>query len=147
MRLVTRAFRLRATTVHERFGDESVIVNLDTGSYYSAQGTGDVIWTLVTEGASEAEILRRIAAEYIGDRDELSSATAKFLTELADETLVDVVDEDVAGTPTVDLIDRPTKVFAAPFLQKYTDMEELLQLDPIHEVDEIGWPSARKAPA
>jgi len=28
-------------------------------------------------------------------------------------------------------------------LQKYTDMEELLQLDPIHEVDKFGWPSAK----
>jgi hypothetical protein len=25
-------------------------------------------------------------------------------------------------------------------LQKYTDMADLLLLDPIHEVDEQGWP-------
>jgi hypothetical protein len=25
-------------------------------------------------------------------------------------------------------------------LQKFTDMQELLLLDPIHEVDERGWP-------
>ena len=34
--------------------------------------------------------------------------------------------------------------FEAPALQVYTDMEDLLLLDPIHEVDEMGWPSAKQ---
>ena len=28
-----------------------------------------------------------------------------------------------------------------PQLSSYTDMQELLLLDPIHEVDESGWPN------
>ena len=41
-------------------------------------------------------------------------------------------------------IEKP--IFQAPSLQKYTDMEEMLALDPIHEVDEeMGWPSAKVA--
>ena len=35
--------------------------------------------------------------------------------------------------------------FEAPILHKYTDMQDLLLLDPIHEVDEAGWPVARPA--
>jgi hypothetical protein len=27
-----------------------------------------------------------------------------------------------------------------PLLRKYTDMRDLLLLDPIHDVDEQGWP-------
>jgi hypothetical protein len=27
-----------------------------------------------------------------------------------------------------------------PVLERYTDMQELLFLDPIHDVDESGWP-------
>ena len=30
--------------------------------------------------------------------------------------------------------------YSKPFLQKYTDMAALLLLNPIHEVDEQGWP-------
>jgi hypothetical protein len=30
-------------------------------------------------------------------------------------------------------------------LERYTDMQELLLLDPIHDVDESGWPH-RKVP-
>jgi hypothetical protein len=33
--------------------------------------------------------------------------------------------------------------FEMPKLSKYTDMEDLLALDPIHEVDEMGWPNAK----
>jgi hypothetical protein len=34
--------------------------------------------------------------------------------------------------------------FVAPVLHKHTDMQDLLLLDPIHEVDETGWPSVKK---
>jgi hypothetical protein len=34
--------------------------------------------------------------------------------------------------------DRP--VFGQPVLEKFTDMADLLLLDPIHEVGEAGWP-------
>ena len=33
--------------------------------------------------------------------------------------------------------------FQEPALQKYTDMEDLLLLDPIHEVDDTGWPNPK----
>jgi hypothetical protein len=32
-----------------------------------------------------------------------------------------------------------------PVLNKYTDMQDLLLLDPIHEVDERGWPNSVEA--
>jgi hypothetical protein len=31
--------------------------------------------------------------------------------------------------------------YQEPKLGKYTDMQELLLLDPVHEVDEAGWPN------
>jgi hypothetical protein len=30
-----------------------------------------------------------------------------------------------------------------PAFDEYTDMWELIKLDPIHEVDEVGWPVAK----
>jgi hypothetical protein len=37
--------------------------------------------------------------------------------------------------------------FIAPVLAVYTDMQDLLLLDPIHDVDEIGWPTRRDGAA
>lgn len=145
-----RSFKLKPSTVHERFGDETVILNLDSGSYYSVEGSGTAIWSLVSGGASEAAILERMRADYAGNGDEIASATTKFLDQLVAESLVQpdtAVDggdgepaSAAAGAP------NPANAFSSPVLQKYTDMEEMLLLDPIHEVDEQGWPSARRAP-
>jgi hypothetical protein len=35
---------------------------------------------------------------------------------------------------------EPGTPFVPPVLERYTDMQELLFLDPIHDVDESGWP-------
>ena len=35
--------------------------------------------------------------------------------------------------------------FVPPTLEKYTDMQDLVLLDPVHEVDERGWPHAQAA--
>jgi hypothetical protein len=144
-----RSFKLKPSTVHERFGDETVILNLDSGSYYSAQGIGTVIWSLVSDGASEAAILQHMRAEYTGNGDEIASATAKFLDQLVTESLVEpdnIVDGGGEQAPTMAKAPNKSNAFSLPLLQKYTDMEEMLLLDPIHEVDEHGWPSARRAP-
>jgi hypothetical protein len=124
-------------------------LNLDSGSYYSAQGIGTVIWSLVSDGASEAAILQHMRAEYTGNGDEIASATAKFLDQLVTESLVEpdnIVDGSGEQAPAMARAPNKSNAFSLPLLQKYTDMEEMLLLDPIHEVDEHGWPSARRAP-
>ncbi len=142
-----RSFQPKPSIVHENFGDETVIVNLDTGSYYSAQGTSSVIWRLVGEAVSEFEILRRVKAGFLGESEVISSATARFLDQLVEEGLVvcEHVANDEAGSADSEVRD-PKKEFSAPLLQKYTDLEEMLLLDPIHEVDDQGWPGNRRPP-
>jgi hypothetical protein len=142
-----RSFKLKSSIVHERFGDETVVVNLDTGTYYSMQGMSSIIWGLVGDGASEASILRRIKAEFSGSSDEISRAVAKFLDQLVEDALVDPeYVADNVGEQAVGEVQKLDKVFSIPHLQKYTDMDDMLLIDPIHEVDEQGWPSARKLP-
>ena len=142
-----RSFKLKPTTVHERFGDETVIVNLDSGTYYSAQGLSSVIWGLVGDGASEVNIQRRVKSEFSGNSEEISHAIAKFLDQLVEELLVEPeYAHDGGSEQALGDTGKPSKVFSAPLLEKYTDMEEMLVLDPIHEVDEQGWPSARRSP-
>ncbi len=52
---------------------------------------------------------------------------------------VRVVKEKLGGTGTEKSLKPP---FRAPSLEKYTDMEALLLLDPIHEVGQTGWPAS-----
>ena len=64
--------------------------------------------------------------------------------QLLDDTRVDEQGQ-LYGIPDAqfeDLIDSTGEKlpFEAPVLYTYTDMAELLLLDPIHDVDETGWP-------
>jgi hypothetical protein len=67
-----------------------------------------------------------------------------FIDQLVAEALVDAEPAPEAGDDMTAASAAAPQEFVEPLLQKYTDMEEMLLLDPIHEVDEHGWPSARK---
>jgi hypothetical protein len=145
---MNRTFELKPSTVHERFGDETVILNLESGSYYSAQGVASVIWGLVSDGCSESAIVQRIRAAYSGESDDVARATQRFLDQLVEETLVESHATDGNGDAVNGgRVAPPTQAFSPPVLQKYTDMEEMLLLDPIHEVDEHGWPNPQRPAA
>jgi len=78
----------------------------------------------------------------------MGRAVNQLLDELREEGLI-VADEangklplsgsstSVAGPIVTTRIE-----FRAPTFEKFTDMQELILLDPIHEVDQSGWPSA-----
>ena len=131
--------------------DEVVFVNLESGAYYSTEGAGAEIWQLLAEGQTIQDTIRAIAMRYVGDRLEIERSVRALATQLLAESLVREGRRD-AAVPSrsaqfeqfaEDLRpDRPT--FQGVVFQKYVDLEELLLLDPIHEVDESGWPNAKK---
>jgi hypothetical protein len=63
-----------------------------------------------------------------------------LLVQLQQENLIVPVDGETAVDlqPSNNGHDKPS--FTPPLLHKYSDMQELLLLDPIHDVDEAGWP-------
>jgi hypothetical protein len=141
----TNRLRPHGAVVHEDFGDETVIVNLETGSYYSTKSAGATIWAMVAQGATRTAVVGSVCTNYSGNPDEIASTTSTFLDELIGECLAveNVEPFSVESVSQVSLKPSRREEFVAPRLQKYSDMEELLQLDPVHEVDEIGWPRAK----
>ena len=138
---MTEHFRLANSVVHEQFGDETVIVNLDTGRYYNLQGSAEAIWVLAVGGILRQQILDKVTGAFAGESSEIAKVTADFLDELLAEGLLERFEgEACPGGKPPSVAGGP---FIKPHLQKYMDMEELLKLDPIHMVDEIGWPNAK----
>jgi hypothetical protein len=126
--------------VHETIEGEVIIVNLDKGLYFSTDGVGACIWTMIVAGRTADEILFWATDAF--DADEVVAAdVAEFLNELHENELVHVV----AETSEDGDFDPPAAPasYEKPTLQVYADMEELLLLDPIHDVsDDAGWPHA-----
>ncbi|HAZ44537.1 MAG TPA: pyrroloquinoline quinone biosynthesis protein PqqD [Cyanobacteria bacterium UBA11369] len=136
--------------VHETIEGEVVIVNLDKGDYYSLVQAGADIWNGIISGISRDEIIQEMNQRYAGDRATIEKSVNDFIAQLQREELIkiDQTDESINSNgktaPIPAEINGEKPNFEPPSLNKYTDMEELLALDPIHEVDtEVGWPSAK----
>jgi len=128
--------------VSEIIDGEAVIMHLKSGSYYSTEHVGSQIWTWIEQGLSRAEMLERMAERYPVARQDLATSLDSFIAELVAQDLVRETAVDPVATPTSDpaSVNGAAQPFAAPVLNVYSDMKDLLLLDPIHDVDEIGWP-------
>lgn len=146
--VVTDATRYRANkpqVIFEMFEDEIVLINLESGNYFSLNKVGAGIWSDIERGLSADEIRDRLAARYAGDPSQMAESLSRLIADLAKEGLiVPRASTDPAAIPADEAPSTGAKpAFEAPILQMYNDMQELLLLDPIHEVDESGWPNVK----
>jgi hypothetical protein len=131
--------------IHQTLDGEVIAVNLDTGTYYSFDGVAAEIWGALERGLTIEAAVAEAAERHDASPDDAAPHVRRFLAELAREELIVAAD----GGETLELATGDTNgsgSFPEPVLTKYTDMQELLLLDPIHEVDERGWPN-RDTPA
>jgi len=129
---------------HETIDNEAVILNLDTGSYYSISQSGATIWGLLDRGVPVAEIVKTVARTYDGDFGEIENAVHSLVEKLAEEGLIVPANgTEMTALTEPEIVTRAAErpPFEFPDLHKYTDMEDLLLIDPIHDVDEAGWPN------
>lgn len=135
--------------IHEFFDDEVILINLEIGNYYSIANVAANIWERIGNGTMVGEIAIGISQAYQGDSKEIEQAVYQFVQDLQREGLISLMDAD----ESIDVIKTETKGnvgselqkpdFEVPVLNRYTDMQALLVLDPIHEVNESGWPNPR----
>jgi hypothetical protein len=121
-----------ANIAHESLDGEVVVINVATGVYYSLTGTAAVIWDAMVAGASAKEI----ASAFANGGAEVVESCAGFLDSLVAEGLLAAADD----APRAEAVPQAAVPFAPPAFLKYTDMQEMLLADPIHEVTEKGWP-------
>jgi hypothetical protein len=138
-------FKVNTPTVtHEIIDGEAVIINLDSGNYYSLVDAGSFIWGLFEMGTSAHDIRSLVLQTYQGDETDIDRSVQELLTQLQLENLIVPVDgaDEALGiaqpAPSNNNHEKPS--FKPPMLHKYSDMQELLLLDPIHDVDDAGWP-------
>ncbi len=133
--------------IHEIIQGEAILVNLQNGKYYSADGSGAEIWDAIEKGVPLPRVVELISAEYDGPPDEIRAAVYAFADELVREGLIVAADtDDDAGTPPPLPSSQAKSPFTPPVLRQYTEMTDLLLLDPIHDVDDSGWPHRAQDP-
>lgn len=140
---VESAYRVNSPyVVHETIDGEVIIVNLDSGSYYSLDQAGAVLWESLAQGASLARAVALLEHRYTAEPGAIAAAAQALVTELLAENLLRPGEPAPADGPAP-VLNGEARPFVAPVLHKHTDMQDLLLLDPIHEVDEAGWPAVK----
>jgi hypothetical protein len=127
--------------IHETVDGEVILIALQTGWYYSLEGSGAEIWEGLVAGRSSAELVTELEARYRAGPGEIRQAVFDLVARLMDEGLAQAVDSEGAAQPASPFQangDRPT--FTPPVLHKFTDMQDFLLVDPVHEVADAGWP-------
>lgn len=133
----TRQFKPSANVIYQTVDNETVIINLDNGRYYSLNAAGSFIWDCLMKQRTPDEIGQAFALPTDRDANAVTEDVTRFVNELAGEELVEP--ELRAAPPTKPLAQTELK-FEAPMMEKFTDMEKLIPLDPIHQVGSMGWP-------
>ena len=131
------------SVVAEIIDGEAVIMNLGSGQYFSTQNVGCDIWRGIELQQSRSALARMVLDAYDVDAHEAERAVDAFVDDLLARQLVVELDETEARSQPPLAMSGARAAFVAPVLNVYTDMEELLLLDPIHDVDEMGWPTPK----
>lgn len=139
--------------IHQTVDDETVIVDLGTGSYFSLRGSAQIIWSAVVRGMDEPRVVEAVERRFDGGSTNVAAAVGAFVSQLADDGLIVPLDVDgsSASTPIVSEVEVDAGVqgerppFEPPKIERFDDLQDLILLDPVHEVtEEEGWPHARQ---
>lgn len=138
------------SVVHETIDGEAILLNLKTGNYYSFEGLGAFIWNFIDQEAGWS-VLPLLLSNYFDGRptEDIMNDVSKFVDRLVEEQLLieDPLDLKLDSV-NMDQYQKQLAAigadsYATPIVNKYSDMQDLLLLDPIHDVDQKGWPEKK----
>jgi hypothetical protein len=130
--------------ISETVGGETIVVNLATGHYFNLQGTAVDVWEAILREEPRDTIVAGLTARYAAANGEIADAVDSLLAELAAaELVVPEESNEPAHVPeSTPQAGQDLAPFTPPSFTAFTDMQDIILLDPVHEVDARGWPHA-----
>ena len=129
---------------HERLDDQVMMINLETGAYFALEHTAADCWSALVAGAGPEELVQALLTGYQVERSQAAPDVDTFLRSLVDEGIIrwssDADADPAVLAPPVASVERAA--YSVPKIDKHDDLEELLLLDPIHDIGPDGWPAA-----
>lgn len=129
--------------ISDVFGEEVVLVNLESGVYYSLRDSATQFWIRIFNHYSIEEISQELLSIYDLPESELHSEINQFINQLLETKIIKESDKSEKNE-----LDSPCptekRTFISPVLETFSDMQEILLLDPVHDVDKDGWPISNK---
>lgn len=138
-----RSWIVRVYVMAEVLEGEAVIIDLASGRYHAASGVAATVWEAIAAGSSFSGILAGVERRHSALPHDAVDQIERFIGQLGAAGLVTEGDLGAADVPAGGgAAGLPTTPWVAPVLESHDDLEDLLLLDPVHEVTEAGWPHA-----
>jgi hypothetical protein len=140
---MNEAYEINAPGVSGEIIDgEAIVLHLKKGTYFSMEGSAALIWAGILQRMLRGDIARALASRFRIGSEEALRETDRLIEELLTRDLIRRTQLDASNDRRLEDVIPDTFAYAPPVLETFTDMHDLLLLDPIHEVDEAGWPMA-----
>lgn len=143
-------YEINAPTVFgEILDDEAVVLNMTSGHYFSIPGSGALIWAAIEQQAPVEDIAAAFAARFDLPIEDAHRDVGQFIDQLLGHDLVRPCTRDGVTNGTNGAAHPPewcagTGAYSAPTIEPFSDMQDILLLDPIHDVDDAGWPVSNR---
>lgn len=128
--------------VCEIFDNEVVAVNLDVGIYYSITGWSAKVWQMIQNGWSIDEMEKTLTEHSSDTSSDINQLLIKFLQNLIEKNLI-VASDSTNKISSTEISLEKIDMLPELLIEEFSDMQDILLLDPVHDVDESGWPSAK----
>ena len=128
----------KSKIIYEVMDTEVIVIDFNTGDYYTLVNVAKQVWQFIEQQASITHIATELSQYHKRDFTETLKDLEEFTNKLLQESLIELSDPKET-TLQLDAHECP---YASPTLQKYSDVQNILLLDPIHEVTDAGWPTA-----
>ena len=122
---------------------QAIVIQLEHGTYYSLAEAAACVWDAVVRGGPAADAVAAVVAGYDVTAEIAAPAVVALLDALVEEGLAAVDEAPSLPLPVVPSPGEARRPWAPPELVRFTDMQELLLADPIHEVADAGWPHVK----
>lgn len=132
------SFRIRSEDISaERLDGDVIAVNLATGAYFSLSGSAADVWTVAMSGAPSTIWLQILDDAY---GSEVSRSEIELLlASCVEHGLAEAMEPNPQIVPALPL-DLDRSQWISPVLEVFTDLRDLILVDPIHDADDLGWP-------
>jgi len=128
--------------VSEEIDGETLVINYDTGTYYSFLGPSSLVWKLIGERVGVPGMLEALSNGYAAEAGVIERSLLEFLPKLREAGLIAADEGAGGGVPPAPAAPHDKAPFTPLEFKTFTDLQDLLVLDPIHDVDQTGWPAA-----
>lgn len=128
-----------AVTASENFAGETVVIHFERGTYFSLRGSAGTIWSLLQAPTSVTAIVAAVRAQSRPAPADFEAMLMTFVAQLAEH---DLITSSLAAAEPPTISAEAVLTLAEPAdLEIYSDLTELIAMDPVHENDIlVGWP-------